>query len=169
MVQKTCATFSAFPWPNFVAHVCPRFRQFSYVHVESSEDYFLVSFALISCCNFLWFCFTKLNLNTLPAPLPSPFPSSSLPSLPPFLPPPSSPSNPIRPLTCVLFPVSMLRHNQETSDKPQTLRVGSLVVKSLGQLLPHQLQSFHTRDAVYPVSDMSFISMPVAFLFSLFI
>lgn len=46
---------------------------------------------------------------------------------------------------------SMLRHNQETSDKPQTLRVGSLVVKSLGQLLPHQLQSFHTRDAVYPV------------------
>lgn len=46
---------------------------------------------------------------------------------------------------------SMLRHNQETGDKPQTLRLGSLVVKSLGQLLPHQLQSFHTRDAVYPV------------------
>lgn len=159
MIQKTCASFSAFPWPNFVAHVCPRFRQFSYVHVESSEDYFLVSFALISCCNFLWFCFTKLNLNTLPAPLPSHSPFSSSPP----------PSTPIRLLTCVLFPVSMLRHNQETSDKPQTLRVGSLVVKSLGQLLPHQLQSFHTRDAVYPVSDMSFISMPVAFIFSLFI
>ena len=46
---------------------------------------------------------------------------------------------------------SMLRHNQETNDKPQTLRVGSLVVRSLGQLLPHQLQSFHSRDSVYPV------------------
>lgn len=45
----------------------------------------------------------------------------------------------------------MLRHNQETNDKPQTLRVGSLVVRSLGQLLPHQLQSFHSRDSVYPV------------------
>lgn len=46
----------------------------------------------------------------------------------------------------------MLRHNQETNDRPQTLRIGSMVVKSLGQLLPHQLQKFHTRDFVYPVS-----------------
>ena len=55
-------------------------------------------------------------------------------------------------LVFLFYPASMLRHNQETNDKPQTLRVGSLVVRSLGQLLPHQLQSFHTRDAVYPVS-----------------
>ncbi|EDO37589.1 predicted protein, partial [Nematostella vectensis] len=46
----------------------------------------------------------------------------------------------------------MLRHNQESGgDKLQTLRIGSLVVKSLGQLLLHQLQTFHTRNAVYPV------------------
>ena len=49
----------------------------------------------------------------------------------------------------------MLRHNQENSDKPRTLRVGSLVIKSLGQLLPYQLQTFHTRDAVYPVGFKS--------------
>ena len=53
----------------------------------------------------------------------------------------------------------MLRHNQETSECPQTLRIGSVVVKSLGQLLPHQLQSFHTRDSVYPVSDKQFIEL----------
>ncbi|XP_031573347.1 uncharacterized protein LOC116307296 isoform X3 [Actinia tenebrosa] len=47
---------------------------------------------------------------------------------------------------------SMLRHNQESGgDKLQTLRIGSVVVKSLGQLLLHQLQTFHTRSAVYPV------------------
>ena len=58
----------------------------------------------------------------------------------------------------------MLRHNQETNDKPQTLRVGSLVVRSLGQLLPHQLQSFHTRDAVYPVSGSYLLACVSAFL-----
>jgi len=64
----------------------------------------------------------------------------------------------------LFFPASMLRHNQETNDKPQTLRVGSLVVRSLGQLLPHQLQSFHTRDAVYPVSGSCLLSCVPAFL-----
>ena len=49
----------------------------------------------------------------------------------------------------------MLRHNQENTDKPRTLRVGSLVIKSIGQLLPYQLQTFHTRDAVYPVGFKS--------------
>ena len=59
----------------------------------------------------------------------------------------------------------MLRHNQETNDKPQTLRVGSLVVRSLGQLLPHQLQSFHTRDAVYPVSGSCVVACVSAVVF----
>lgn len=67
-------------------------------------------------------------------------------------------------LPLVIFSTSMLRHNQETNDKPQTLRVGSLVVKSLGQLLPHQLQSFHTRDAVYPVSSCVLFAMPASVL-----
>ena len=73
----------------------------------------------------------------------------------------------LRPLTdsvLLFFPASMLRHNQESNDKPQTLRVGSLVVRSLGQLLPHQLQSFHTRDAVYPVSGSCLLPCVSSFL-----
>ena len=45
----------------------------------------------------------------------------------------------------------MLSCNQ-TSEKPYSFRIGSLILNSIGQLLPHQVQAFHTRDAVYPVS-----------------
>ena len=44
----------------------------------------------------------------------------------------------------------MLNHNQ-TSEKPYSFRIGNLVLNSVGQLLPHQVQAFHTRDSVYPV------------------
>jgi hypothetical protein len=34
------------------------------------------------------------------------------------------------------------------------IRIGSLILHNIGQLLPHQLGSsnFHTRDFIYPVS-----------------
>ncbi|CAF0790054.1 unnamed protein product [Rotaria sordida] len=43
--------------------------------------------------------------------------------------------------------------NEEHDDKTYILRVGSLVLHNVGQLLPHQLQSsaFHNRNFVYPV------------------
>ena len=44
----------------------------------------------------------------------------------------------------------MLNHNQ-TSEKPYSFRIGNLILNSVGQLLPHQVQAFHTRDSVYPV------------------
>ncbi|XP_028398675.1 LOW QUALITY PROTEIN: histone-lysine N-methyltransferase 2C-like [Dendronephthya gigantea] len=44
----------------------------------------------------------------------------------------------------------MLNHNQ-TSEKPYSFRIGNLILNSIGQLLPHQVQAFHTRDFVYPV------------------
>ena len=44
----------------------------------------------------------------------------------------------------------MLSHNQ-TSEKPYSFRIGNLILNSIGQLLPHQVQAFHTRDSVYPV------------------
>ena len=33
----------------------------------------------------------------------------------------------------------------------QLLRVGSLTFIAVGQLLPHQLHSFHTQDYIYPI------------------
>ncbi|CAF3790913.1 unnamed protein product [Rotaria sp. Silwood1] len=43
--------------------------------------------------------------------------------------------------------------NEEHDDKTYILRIGSLVLHNIGQLLPHQLQSstFHNRNFVYPV------------------
>ena len=39
-------------------------------------------------------------------------------------------------------------------DSRFTLRIGSLILHSVGQLLPHQIQTgkFHSRDCIYPVS-----------------
>lgn len=37
------------------------------------------------------------------------------------------------------------------SDNKHLLRVGSLIFLSVGQLLPHQLQNFHTPNYIYPV------------------
>jgi hypothetical protein len=46
----------------------------------------------------------------------------------------------------------MTEEHEETS---YTLRIGSLVLHNVGQLLPHQLQSavFHNRNFIYPVCD----------------
>ncbi|CAF3886677.1 unnamed protein product [Rotaria sp. Silwood2] len=43
--------------------------------------------------------------------------------------------------------------NEEHDDKTYILRIGSLILHNIGQLLPHQLQSsaFHNRNFVYPV------------------
>jgi hypothetical protein len=43
--------------------------------------------------------------------------------------------------------------NDEHDDKSYILRIGSLILHNIGQLLPHQLQSsvFHNRDFIYPV------------------
>lgn len=45
-------------------------------------------------------------------------------------------------------------HGQEEGH--YILRIGSLTLHSVGQLLPHQLQTgkFHTRDCIYPVSPI---------------
>lgn len=37
------------------------------------------------------------------------------------------------------------------SDQNNLLRVGSLIFLSVGQLLPHQLQNFHTSNFIYPI------------------
>jgi histone-lysine N-methyltransferase MLL3 len=37
------------------------------------------------------------------------------------------------------------------SDTNNLLRVGSLIFLSVGQLLPHQLQNFHTQNYIYPI------------------
>lgn len=37
------------------------------------------------------------------------------------------------------------------SDLNNLLRVGSLIFLNVGQLLPHQLQSFHTPNYIYPI------------------
>lgn len=44
--------------------------------------------------------------------------------------------------------------NEEHEDNSYTLRIGSLVLHNVGQLLPHQVQSqlFHNRNFIYPVS-----------------
>ncbi|XP_033116847.1 histone-lysine N-methyltransferase 2C-like [Anneissia japonica] len=39
----------------------------------------------------------------------------------------------------------------QDGENKRTLRVGSLVFKCIGQLLPHQMQSFHSSTAIYPV------------------
>ncbi len=46
----------------------------------------------------------------------------------------------------------MTEEHEETS---YTLRIGSLVLQNVGQLLPHQLQSalFHNRNFIYPVRN----------------
>ena len=43
-------------------------------------------------------------------------------------------------------------------DRKHTLRVGSLVFHSLGQLLPHQMQAFHSENAIHPVSSNSVLA-----------
>ncbi|XP_014291793.1 histone-lysine N-methyltransferase 2C isoform X5 [Halyomorpha halys] len=42
---------------------------------------------------------------------------------------------------------AIMHHSEQTS----LLRVGSLIFLSVGQLLPHQLQAFHTPNYIYPV------------------
>jgi len=37
------------------------------------------------------------------------------------------------------------------ADQHHLLRVGSLIFLSVGQLLPHQLPTFHTRNYIYPI------------------
>eukprot|EP00794_Sanderia_malayensis_P003518 gene3518-4019_t len=46
---------------------------------------------------------------------------------------------------------SVLRLNNEKEQKAYTIRIGSLIFHELGQLLPHQLQKFHTKEAIYPI------------------
>lgn len=48
--------------------------------------------------------------------------------------------------------------NDEHEDKSYILRIGSLILHQIGQLLPHQLQSsaFHNRDFIYPVRAFFF-------------
>jgi len=48
--------------------------------------------------------------------------------------------------------------NDEHEDKSYILRIGSLILHNIGQLLPHQLQSsvFHNRNFIYPVSLTNF-------------
>jgi len=45
----------------------------------------------------------------------------------------------------------VLRLNNEKEQRVFTIRIGSLTFHELGQLLPHQLQKFHSKDAIYPV------------------
>lgn len=54
----------------------------------------------------------------------------------------------------------MTEEHEETS---YTLRIGSLVLHNVGQLLPHQLQSaaFHNQNYIYPVC----LNMLVGLLF----
>jgi histone-lysine N-methyltransferase MLL3 len=44
--------------------------------------------------------------------------------------------------------------NIDQDDNHFAIRIGSLVLYNIGQLLPHQINSekFHTRDFIYPVS-----------------
>ncbi len=44
-------------------------------------------------------------------------------------------------------------NDEQHDDKSYILRIGSLILHNIGQLLPHQLQSsvFHNRDFIYPV------------------
>lgn len=42
---------------------------------------------------------------------------------------------------------AIMHHSEQTS----LLRVGSLIFLSVGQLLPHQLQAFHTPNYIYPI------------------
>lgn len=44
--------------------------------------------------------------------------------------------------------VAVVMHH---GDQHHLLRVGSLIFLNVGQLLPHQLQSFHTRHYIYPI------------------
>lgn len=44
--------------------------------------------------------------------------------------------------------VAAVMHHSELSN---LLRVGSLIFLNVGQLLPHQLQSFHTSNYIYPI------------------
>lgn len=44
--------------------------------------------------------------------------------------------------------VAVVMHH---GDQHHLLRVGSLIFLNVGQLLPHQLQAFHTRHYIYPV------------------
>jgi histone-lysine N-methyltransferase MLL3 len=50
--------------------------------------------------------------------------------------------------------VAAVIHQEE---KKFHVRIGSLIVKHVGQLLPHQIQTgnFHTKDYIYPVSEDS--------------
>lgn len=42
---------------------------------------------------------------------------------------------------------AIMHHTEHTN----LLRVGSLIFLSVGQLLPHQLQAFHTPNYIYPI------------------
>ena len=46
--------------------------------------------------------------------------------------------------------------SSDQDDNHYAIRVGSLVLYNIGQLLPHQINSekFHTRDFIYPVSGI---------------
>ncbi|XP_065052603.1 histone-lysine N-methyltransferase 2C-like [Rhopilema esculentum] len=45
----------------------------------------------------------------------------------------------------------VLKLNNEKEQSAFTIRIGSLIFHELGQLLPHQLHKFHSKDAIYPV------------------
>ena len=50
------------------------------------------------------------------------------------------------------FYLRVLKLNNEKEQSAFTIRIGSLIFHELGQLLPHQLHKFHSKDAIYPVS-----------------
>lgn len=56
--------------------------------------------------------------------------------------------------------------NDDYDDKSYTLRIGSLILHNIGQLLPHQIQStaFHSRSFIYPVSLIAFLSLGRVFM-----
>jgi hypothetical protein len=49
-------------------------------------------------------------------------------------------------------------------DFDYAIRIGSLILHNIGQLLPHQLTSsnFHTRDFIYPVSKFM-LKLPICY------
>ncbi|KAK2171338.1 hypothetical protein NP493_1078g02011 [Ridgeia piscesae] len=55
--------------------------------------------------------------------------------------------------TCVWGDVICTSGTVHKEEKPYTLRIGSLLLHNIGQLLPYQIQTnkFNTRDCIYPV------------------
>ena len=49
------------------------------------------------------------------------------------------------------------------TDRKFTIRVGSLIFKTLGQLLPHQMHLFHSLTSIYPVSTLPLVNFFTVF------